>query len=85
MSSRLSGHSPVKARHDSAAADGHVAQAASDEPRAPKQAWVRKWDTIYYAIGDTGRTIRLCAVLLAISISCIPPLLIMVLIHGWLG
>ncbi len=45
-----------------------------------------KWETIRYAISDTGRTIRLCAILLTISIASIiasgAPLLIMVLVHS---
>jgi hypothetical protein len=48
----------------------------------------QKWRTIHYAIGDTRRTIRLCAVLLALSVGTIGSaalILLMALAHGWLG
>ena len=49
------------------------------------RAGQHKWRTIYYAIGSTARTIRLCAVLLTLSIASTVPFVIMALAHGWLG
>ena len=56
--------------------------------RGTHEGWP-KWETIRYAIGDTGRTIRLCAIFLTIGIvgvlaSIVPPF-IMLLVHSWMG
>jgi hypothetical protein len=36
-----------------------------------------KWETIRYALDDTGRTVRLCVILLTMSLACCTPFLIM--------
>jgi hypothetical protein len=38
-----------------------------------------KWETIRYALDDTGRTVRLCVILLTMSLACCTPFLIMTL------
>ncbi len=49
------------------------------------QAWAHAWETIRYAIDSNARTARLAILLLVISLSSIPPLLIMELIRHLLG
>jgi hypothetical protein len=44
-----------------------------------------KWQTIQYALDDTGRTIRLCAILLTMSIACGTPFVVMLLARHWMG
>jgi hypothetical protein len=44
-----------------------------------------KWKTIRYAVDDTGRTVRLVAILLTMSIACTLPFLILALALGQTG
>jgi hypothetical protein len=44
-----------------------------------------QWETIYHAIGDTARTVRLCAIILTIAIATAIPFLILALARRWLG
>jgi hypothetical protein len=42
------------------------------------------WATVRDAQGDTGRTVRLCVILLVMSLATSAPVLIVALAHGWL-
>jgi hypothetical protein len=46
---------------------------------------LHKWETIGDAQRDTGRTIRLCVILLVMGLATSVPLVIMALVHVWLG
>jgi hypothetical protein len=43
------------------------------------------WVTISYALDNTGRTVRLCAILLTMGIASIAPFLMMALVRTHIG
>lgn len=45
------------------------------------KASVARWENIRYALDKTSRTIRLCVILLVMSIAAAVPLLILALAH----
>jgi hypothetical protein len=55
----------------------------------PKGGARQRWKTIRYALDDTGKTVRLCVIILTASVASVVasavPFLIFVLVHGWLG
>ena len=55
------------------------------DPGGMHRAPPEKWQAIQYALDDTARTIRLCAILLTMSIACGTPLVIMLLARHWMG
>jgi hypothetical protein len=49
------------------------------------RAGEQRWRTIRYALDDTGRTIRLCAILLAAALASVLPLLVVALLQLYLS
>jgi hypothetical protein len=44
-----------------------------------------KWEAVRVAIDSTARTVRLCVILLTMSVATAAPFLIVALAHRWLG
>jgi hypothetical protein len=43
------------------------------------------WETFRYACDNTGRTVRLCVMLLVSGVASVSPFLILALLRGYLG
>ena len=57
------------------------------EPKAnqPRRSAHQKWETIRYAIDNTGRTIRLCCIFVVLAAAPAVVPVVIILLHGHSG